>query len=37
MRHGRSSAGKDRYKCRNQECQRSTFSQLRLKACPWGY
>lgn len=25
VRHGRSSAGKARYKCRNQECQRSTF------------
>ncbi len=25
VRHGRSSAGKPRYKCRNQECQRSTF------------
>lgn len=25
VRHGRSSAGKDRYKCRNQECRRSTF------------
>jgi transposase-like protein len=25
VRHGRSSAGKDRYKCRNQACQRSTF------------
>jgi insertion element IS1 protein InsB len=31
VRHGRSSAGKDRYKCRNQECQRSTFVQL----CQW--
>lgn len=25
VRHGRSSAGKPRYKCRNQDCQRSTF------------
>ena len=25
VRQGRSSAGKPRYKCRNQECQRSTF------------
>lgn len=25
VRHGRSSAGKTRYKCRNQQCQRSTF------------
>jgi transposase-like protein len=25
VRHGRSSAGKPGYKCRNQDCQRSTF------------
>ena len=25
VRHGRSSAGKARYKCRNQACPRSTF------------
>ena len=25
VRHGRSSAGKPRYKCRNPDCQRSTF------------
>lgn len=25
VQHGRSSAGKPRYKCRNLDCQRSTF------------
>jgi transposase-like protein len=25
VRHGRSSEGKQRYKCRNRECYRSTF------------
>jgi transposase-like protein len=25
VRHGRSSAGKSRYKCRNRKCPRSTF------------
>lgn len=27
VRHGRSGAGKPRYKCRNPECQRRTFIQ----------
>jgi transposase-like protein len=28
VKHGRSEAGKQRYKCRNRECQRSTFIQM---------
>ncbi|MBD3886830.1 IS1 family transposase [Phormidium tenue FACHB-886] len=27
VKHGRSEAGKQRYKCRNSECRRSTFIQ----------
>jgi transposase-like protein len=27
VKHGRSQAGKQRYKCRNSKCQRSTFIQ----------
>jgi len=28
VKHGRSAAGKQRYKCRNSECRRSTFIQV---------
>nr|WP_197985735.1 IS1 family transposase [Leptolyngbya sp. Cla-17] len=35
VKHGRSEESKQRYKCRNSECGRSTF--IRDYAYPWAF